>query len=121
MSTDAAETLPRQASPGRWRRLVLVGVLAPLAAGLFLVGLYLYRVHVEEQKLREAVAEADRLDPGWRLRDLLDARAAVPDDENSALVVASAVRLFPSPGTKPHGRKRDYSCAALSHDPKAVV
>src|SRR5262245_25336127 len=91
MTTHADATLSRPAPPGKWRWVVFAGVLGPLAAGLCLLGLYLYRAHVEEQELRDAVAEADRLDPHWRLAELLDARVPVPDDENSATVVVSPV------------------------------
>src|SRR5258708_4808182 len=46
-------------------------------------------------RIREAEAEADRLDPGWRLEDLEAARAKIPDAENSALVVIETARLMP--------------------------
>jgi hypothetical protein len=69
------------------------------AAGLWAyVAWQHYRASVT---LAEAVAEADRLDPGWRLDDLLARRAAVPDDRNAALrVLAVTARLpanYPNP------------------------
>ena len=36
---------------------------------------------------REDVAEADRLDPGWRLQEIEQKRETIPDQENGALVV----------------------------------
>jgi hypothetical protein len=41
---------------------------------------------------QEAEAEADRLDPRWRLHEIQADRADVPDDENACLVVAHLVR-----------------------------
>src|SRR5262245_36811661 len=82
----------------RWLlRLTLLPVLA--AAGLWAyVAWQHYRASVT---LAEAVAEADRLDPGWRLDDLLARRAAVPDERNAALrVLAITARLpanYPNP------------------------
>jgi hypothetical protein len=38
--------------------------------------------------LEEAIAEADRLDPNWKLDDLIAKQRNIPDEENSALVVA---------------------------------
>jgi hypothetical protein len=74
-----------------WRRLIVVGaVVATLA-----VGLYVYLDYAWQQDLREAVAEADRLDPGWRLEDLERARPPVPDDENGAALVKAARAQMP--------------------------
>jgi hypothetical protein len=53
-----------------------------------------------EQALREAIAEADRLDPGWRRQDLAARRPAIPDEQNAALRVLAARRLMP-PGRWP--------------------
>jgi hypothetical protein len=49
-----------------------------------------------QRALQEALAEADRLDPGWRLQDLEAQRAPVPDEENAALQVMAAKRLLPA-------------------------
>jgi hypothetical protein len=43
--------------------------------------------------LQEVLAELDRTDPGWRLQELMDARPAVPDVQNGALVAARAYAL----------------------------
>src|SRR5262249_42054030 len=42
-----------------------------------------------------ALAEADRLDPGWQLFDLENKRATIPDDQNSAIPLLLAYRLVP--------------------------
>src|SRR5262249_25970071 len=49
-----------------------------------------------DRECRAAIAEADRLDPGWRLFDLEAARAQVPDEENAALQVLAAKKLIPA-------------------------
>jgi hypothetical protein len=49
-----------------------------------------------QRALQEALAEADRLDPGWRLQDLEAQRAPVPDEENAALQAVAVKRLLPA-------------------------
>jgi hypothetical protein len=57
------------------------------------------------RQLREAIAEADRLDPGWQFEDLEATRAPVPDAENAAPQVLLAWKLVtgPPPVTAPDG------------------
>jgi hypothetical protein len=74
-----------------WTRLVLLGLV--LIAGLVLV--YGYIARIADRRLRDAMAEADRLDPGWRLEELEAAREAVPDAENAAPRVLATYRLLP--------------------------
>jgi hypothetical protein len=86
--TDPVESLPPPVR--RRRRWPLVLVPLALAAAAWL---YLY--FAGDQRLARAVAEADRLDPHWRLDDLLAERAAVPDEENAALTVIAAKKKRP--------------------------
>jgi hypothetical protein len=58
-------------------------------------GLGFYVTNVGKWELRAAVAEADRLDPGWRFEDLEAAREPVSPAENSAPVVLAAGALLP--------------------------
>jgi hypothetical protein len=53
---------------------------------------------VDTKDLDAAIAEADRLDPGWRWDQLWAKRAAVPDGLNGARVVVEAGRLLPLGG-----------------------
>jgi hypothetical protein len=46
--------------------------------------------------LQAAIAEADRLDPRWRLEDVEADQTVVPDAENSATVVIAAKQLLPA-------------------------
>jgi hypothetical protein len=73
----------------RWAAL-LVAILIVLAAGLFF-----YRHHAADERLREMVEALDHSDPGWRLADIEAARVTVPDPENGARVVALAVNALP--------------------------
>jgi hypothetical protein len=65
--------------------------------GLALVALgswYSYDEFRSDRALQEAIAEADRLDPGWRLEEIEAKRAKVPDAENSALCVLKVNELL---------------------------
>jgi hypothetical protein len=77
----------------RWRRLLVVLIAVPC---LLLVAYGGARL-VGHLQVRAAIADADRLDPGWRSHDLEDQRTAVPDQENSAFVVLTASSSLPSP------------------------
>jgi hypothetical protein len=71
------------AQPVRRRRLWR----APLAAfGLFalIAGAWWYIHGREERDFQAALAETDRLDPGWRLDDIVAACPTIPGDRNAA-------------------------------------
>jgi hypothetical protein len=80
----------------RWRKRLILFSLS----GLFIVALclavpFIYFVYSSDRELHEAIAEADRLDPGWRPRELEEKRAVIPDEQNSALVLLAAKGLIP--------------------------
>ena len=84
---------PRRTPWFRRRWLVALAILVALPcsmAGLGLICLGTVALRAE----REAIAEADRADPGWRLADIEAARDVVPDAENAALVVLRAASLM---------------------------
>jgi hypothetical protein len=92
--------------PGRFSRRtwIIVGVLVLLQAGLAVLIVHLFTTanrRIEEEKaeaerlLQQAMAEVDRLDPHWRLDELQAQRAAVPDRQNSALVVIAVKKRLP--------------------------
>src|SRR5437899_6990848 len=89
--SDAAVSSVPARPRARWGRRLLRAflLLVVLAIGAYLVFSYL-----AGRELAAAIAEADRLDPGWRLDDLEAAGAAIPDAENSALQVTAAERLL---------------------------
>jgi hypothetical protein len=81
-------TLPDPLLSKHRRRLALLGciVFLLLAGVLLAVRMVL---GPSERELQAALAEADRLDPGWRREELEARRQDVPDEENSALLVIS--------------------------------
>jgi hypothetical protein len=93
----ANQTLEHRAGNQRdrkwWKRALLgslVGITLCLAIGI------VYLIHYPDRALHAAIAEADRLDPGWRMADLQAKRAVIPDEENSALVITAALKLLPA-------------------------
>src|SRR5207245_2170060 len=76
------------------RRFALAGLLGVLFAGL-LIGWYFYTNSLSDKELQDAIAEADRLDPGWRLEELEAKRAVIPDAENSAERIVALRMLVP--------------------------
>jgi hypothetical protein len=91
-NTQIQERRSRVRIPRRLRWALLIG--GAIAATL--VALYAYIEYRDAKELQDAIAAADRLDPGWRFEDLEAARAAVPDAENGAIVVLAARALLPA-------------------------
>src|SRR5262249_35678460 len=71
-------------------------IVGPVALAAALVGWGFYLNSVWERELVEAIAEADRSDPNWRLTDQEDRRPAVPDEENSSLQMARVKQAKPA-------------------------
>jgi hypothetical protein len=86
---EAPAAVPRRS---RLRRILLVASCLIAAV----VGVFAYVVYWQDRELREAIAEADRLDPGWHFEDIQAARAEVPDDENGAKLVLAARAKMPA-------------------------
>jgi hypothetical protein len=63
--------------------------------GLPLAAVWIYLVVGADWQLQAAVAEADRLDPEWRLAQLEAKQPPVPDKDNSALQVLAVRKLIP--------------------------
>ena len=94
----------------RWRRRVLrLGVLLLLIVSLLAAG-YSYFCAITDRELEQAVEEADRLDPGWRLEELAALPVVIPDNQNAALCVLSAGALLPKdwPGQRLEDRFADH-------------
>lgn len=78
-----------------WKRPVfLVGFGIVLVGGL-LAGWFFYSKWASDKELQDAIAEADRLDPGWRLEELEAKRAVIPPAENSAEQILTIKKLMP--------------------------
>jgi hypothetical protein len=71
----------------RRRRIVLFGVLGGVLLLSAAAAYYWLRAAKVERELAEAIAEADALDPGWRLEELEANRKPVPDGQNAAPIV----------------------------------
>jgi tRNA A-37 threonylcarbamoyl transferase component Bud32 len=88
---------------GRRNRVVagLAGAVALLLLGLLALALRSYRAREPEgDELLPAVAELNRLDPGWRLESIEaqrdSRRKALPPEQNAALRVEAARHLLPA-------------------------
>src|SRR5207253_4899981 len=92
------------------RRFALFGLLGVLFAGL-LIGWHFYSNSLSDRELQDAIAEADRLDPGWRLEELEAKRAIIPSAENSAQRVLAIKRLL-TDSWPPHSAE-----AGLANEP----
>jgi hypothetical protein len=79
----------------RWLKWVSSTVLAVLVLGGLGAGALYYPCCRSQQALRDAEAELDGTDPGWRLADIQSARAPIDDAHNGALVVLKASSLLP--------------------------
>jgi hypothetical protein len=79
-----------------WRRLIVIGALFLLVPAAALVTLYLV-ISSSGGELKEAIAEADQLDPNWRLYDVEAGRRQVADKDNSALHILKITKQMPSP------------------------
>src|SRR5690348_12938202 len=88
-SADPSTTPPGNRSWPKVLGLLILGLL--LLAG----GLLLRHQRRTADRLRLAVEELDRTDPGWRLEEIEAARREVPDAENGALIVGAMPRLLP--------------------------
>ena len=76
----------------RGLRLLCLGMVA-LPLGLW-AGRHVLLHLSAGSELHDALAETDRLDPGWRAEELEARRAAVPDAENAAYRVIAAAKLY---------------------------
>ncbi|MHC5544958.1 hypothetical protein ACYOEI_42525, partial [Singulisphaera rosea] len=86
------------------KTLIGLGVFATLC----LVGAVLAIPYYVSETVREAEAEADRLDPGWRWEEIEARREVLSDETNSANLVAEIIDVLPDewtnqPPKKPEG------------------
>src|SRR5262245_65968780 len=78
-----------------WRIVIAAAVLLVVTIGGLIVWHFAREYGIEGQ-LSEAVAALDRDDPHWRLADSEAGRTALPDAQNSALVVLRAAAHLPA-------------------------
>ncbi len=80
-------------SPNRRKRILFIAGILLLAC---LVVSGLSYVWLEDHSLHRAREEADQLDPGWQLEELIARRATIPDEQNSALAIRAARAALPA-------------------------
>src|SRR6516162_818116 len=78
----------------RWRFIAVPAALVLILASIAVTIFYTESWRADRQ-YQQAVADADRLDPGWRLNDILAHRAKVVDDVNSAHRVRAIAEKLP--------------------------
>jgi hypothetical protein len=90
-----------------------------VGAGLFLAGLvatYVFLDRLQDRELQEAIAEADRTDPDWRLLDLDAKRDVLTDEENACFQMVKVKQSgvarwpiwdFPPAANDPEGAPAD--------------
>ena len=103
--------------PRRRRRWLLLGV--PMAIALAVLAFFLVP-DPSEQELRDAIAEADRLDPGWRWEELEARRKVIPGEENAALCVLAVHKLMPPGDWPPLPRLGDQVNPTIAYLPPPV-
>jgi hypothetical protein len=77
------------------RRLLWWAGLPTLVLCVIGFGVGVYAGRFVDRRLADAMAATERAYPPWRIDDLMAAREAVPDAENSAIVVAEVVSMLP--------------------------
>jgi hypothetical protein len=79
------------------KRRVIFAVFLVVLIIAGLTGRYFYKTLLSDKDLRDAIAEADRLDPGWRLEELEAKRASITAAENAAEHVLAIKASMPRP------------------------
>ena len=94
--SSTTATLDNNSRPARraphWHWLLGVLLLVALVCGIVLAVSW---SSTANRRLADAIAVADRNDPHWRLNDLLAHREEVPEEENSAVILADLRALLP--------------------------
>jgi hypothetical protein len=85
-------TEPAKPPPSRKSRRRLLLLIVPLV----LIAVASPYPLAADWRLRRAIAEADRLDPRWRLADIEADRVAIADADNGALTVIAARAKWPA-------------------------
>ena len=78
-----------------WRGIVVISALV-LILGSIALAMLKNQTWQADRRYAQAVAEADRLDPGWRLDDILAQCEKIPDKENSAVRVREIAARLPA-------------------------
>jgi hypothetical protein len=94
MSVASVPTVPPRRRR-RWPWLLVLGVLLLLLPWTVLVAYWRYQDGIYAERVRQAEARADQLDPDWRLDEIEARRAVIPEDENAVVRVRAARARLP--------------------------
>jgi hypothetical protein len=115
----SAAPLPPRSRRREWLGLALVIALPVglLVAAAALINHFVNRDWDEanaaaDRELAEAIADADRLDPGWRLDELTARRKNLADEENAAMRVIAVKESLPACWPAPSGTDANDRSAA---------
>jgi hypothetical protein len=98
-SSPAPAPIAGPPSPrSRWRKRLWYGLLLVFIVVAPPAGYYLYNRWSAARELREAIAEADRTDPDWRIQAIEAKRRPVAADQNGATIIITANRRIPKGG-----------------------
>src|SRR5262249_15229078 len=86
-----ASTEPRS----RWRFWIIMTAVIGLPLAL-IVGLLMFWAASADEKLKAVLEETDRLDPNWRVPQMMEQRVVLEDDKNAALQVLKVKPLIPN-------------------------
>jgi hypothetical protein len=105
---DRPSSTVAQPAPRRWGRRLLAAVLLLVLGSAALWAWAAWQLYRSGNEADAAAAEADRLDPGWRMEDLEAKRDQPPDEENGALKLLAVKGRFPSNrSSSPHDKLFD--------------
>ena len=88
------------ARPLRRKRWVFLAFFVVLVSAA--LGYYLYFSSDAQERLRRALEESDRTDPGWKWTELQRAQAAIADEENAMLLVLLSGQSLPQVNSSLH-------------------
>jgi hypothetical protein len=95
-AADDLSAIVMKSRPPWWRRWLKRLGKGLLIAVILIACRMVWRHYQVTNKLKEALAELDRAEPGWRLKEIEAVREQIPEEENSARVVVAATKLLPA-------------------------
>jgi hypothetical protein len=90
---SAEPVVPPKNSRCNKRRFILLSVLLLIVS---LVGVTIYVSLASDRRLRLAIEETDRRDPGWRLEEIVKSLPVLSDPENGALLRIEVQKKIPA-------------------------
>ena len=93
---EAPNAVPQLAKPRSYWKPVLLGIGGVILLIFVALGVVAWQIQSSiDRRLDAAIADADRLDPGWRLEEVFANRFDPPDGEDSADHVLVVIDRLP--------------------------